>query len=191
MRETDRRVRDVLASLTDSAPSPNPSPPADIDGRQKTRMPVVVLALLLLGAGVALIVQLANRPQTQTIDEPVPETSGTVTTTSSLQSSTTSRSDVLPAVPSTLEPGQTTRVRFGVHCGAELLGKVNGRWWRTPEATPVLDWLPPEWVGRVRDEMIAVTLTLGDDRNSIIASSGGHSVTYEPGPSITEDEYCE
>jgi len=82
-------------------------------------------------------------------------------------------------------------VQFGVHCGAELLGKVNGRWWRTPEATPVLDWLPPEWVGRVRDEMIAVTLTLGDDRNSIIASSGGHSVTYEPGPSITEDEYCE
>ncbi len=86
---------------------------------------------------------------------------------------------------------------FRTHCGARILGRFNGRWWRATEAleltgSATASWYPRGWEPSSEDpsEVLRVVLRYDSDRQRIVASWEDTAVTYEPGPELDQSEFC-
>ena len=87
--------------------------------------------------------------------------------------------------------------RFRPHCGAQILGQFNGLWWWATDALALTgsaagSWYPHGWAPSPDDEseVLRVVLRYDGDRQQIVASWGGTSATYEPGPEPDRSELC-
>lgn len=83
-----------------------------------------------------------------------------------------------------LEPGTQATYEIYAHCGVKLFGKINGRYWVSPEpgdgGNVGSDWFPEEWRSQPNPQSIPAVIALSDDGSTITATYRNRSVIYEP-----------
>lgn len=86
-----------------------------------------------------------------------------------------------------IEPGVPQRYELYVHCGIDVLGRVNDTWWQTDEGKGQVGYIPAAWRRLVAvGETIEVEIVLSDgDSPEITATANGHSVRYRPVDEVT------
>ena len=96
-----------------------------------------------------------------------------------------------------LQSGEEVSYEFRTHCGARILGRFNGRWWRATEALELRPprsaaWYPRGWEPSSADdsELLDVVLRYDGGRRRIEATHDDTEVTYEPGSELAEWEFC-
>jgi len=101
-------------------------------------------------------------------------------------SSASSTTSPLPLAKSSLAPETPSSYALGIHCGARILGLINGQVWRAAEGDDIHQWIPAEWATDLAvrpDGPILLEVSLSSDEQTITASFNGRAVEYAPGGS--------
>ena len=89
-----------------------------------------------------------------------------------------------------LAPNERRTWELNIHCGARFLSyRLNGKWWRTAEATGAVGWVPLEWPDAASHSGVTVVLEINTAGDELKVTHAGRTVVYTP-TEITDADMC-